>query len=194
MFTYRAYWLNSIASPLDHLRRMASTLRGVAVGTLAATEEDLRAQLDPSSATYTPEKGGRWADADWFFAGYSVILSSFTETVIREVLKDAGANVKESHRWCRVRKSFEKVSTCTFEDVAHYCEVTRVRELANSFKHNNFQARSQLAEVSDHQKGERLSFLLEPWEDLVDATEGFLKDVFGKLPPLESPMPITLKR
>ena len=192
MFTYRGYWLNSIASSLEHLRGMACTLRGVAVGTLSATDEDLRTCL--SSEQYTEQADARWAEGDWFFGGYSVILSSFIETVIKQVLKDAGVNVKESHRWGRVRKSFQKVSACTLEDLAHYCEVARVRELANSFKHNNFQVTLELAEVSQHEEGERLGFLLEPWDALLAAAESFLKDLLAKLPRLESPMPTTLKR
>ena len=191
MCTYRQYWLMSIDSPLQHLKRMASTLRGVAVGTLSATDEELRASL--CSDQHTDQANARWAEADWFFGGYSVILSSFIETVMTEVLKAAGADLDQSYRWANLRKAFEKVGCCRLDQVAHYEEVVQVRELANSFKHNNFQVSPKLAEVSDHKEGERLGFLLEPWDTLVDATESFLKDLLDTLPGLESPMPITVK-
>lgn len=183
MCTYRDYWLNSIAPSLEHLRGMASTLRGVAVGTVSASDEDLRTCL--SSEQYTEEADARWAEADWFFGGYSVILSSFVETVMTQVLKDPGHESEEAYRWEDLKRAFKQASGVGIGEVPRYKDVLRIRRLANSFKHNNFRADPRLGRVSEYAEDQTIVFLLEDWDKLLNATEEFLKAAVHKLPQLE---------
>ena len=191
MCTYKRYWIDSISGPIEHLGLLLRVLRGIAVGRPTADRKELHHLLDDLRAGgYTSEINRRLIAADWLSGGYSVILSSWLETVLNQVLEDAGQAVAQGHQWKHIDGAFCAASGVGLHTISRHRDILRVRYLANCFKHGNGTADSNLAGVSEYKEGERIQYLLENWDELLKALREFLEDAISKLPQLRHPMPI----
>ena len=107
-------------------------------------------------------------------SGFAVTIAASVENFFGALCDDLDLELGSRPDWGKKRTAIENKLAISLGDLERFCDVNRVRLLANCFKHNESKTTNAFVDAFGGSVNKEIDFQSEDWDGFIEATQTFL--------------------